>query len=226
MKTYIVTGAMKPGIGAAITKSLLEAGHSVLGTVEPDTEVAQINCDTSRLHLTTLAHADPVAVDTFCRNLPSQGIDGYVNAQMFFHMEAQLAFDHEAWEKSIYVNLSMPNRIFRNVLDRFTAEASVVAITSTEAFMGSFGATAYASSKAAIHNLVKSWANVSLTQSQRAGSVVLWTLTRYSICRVKSLRLADLDRLRKWLTWFRFSLVIFLHSSTDQLLLLMEATLA
>lgn len=171
MKTYIVTGALKPGIGAAITRLLLEAGHSVLGTVEPETEVAELNCDTSRLHLTTLAHADPVAVDAFCRSLPKEGISGYVNAQMLFHMEAQLGFDHAAWDKSIYVNLSMPNRIFRNVYDRFTVGASVVVITSTEAFMGSFGATAYASSKAAIHNLVKSWANVSGGKGIRSNAV-------------------------------------------------------
>mgnify|MGYP003786756451 CR=1 FL=1 len=43
-------------------------------------------------------------------------------------------------------------------------------VTSTEAFVGSYGASAYAASKAAIHNLTKSWANT-MPREIRANAV-------------------------------------------------------
>ena len=95
----------------------------------------------------------------------------FVNAQMFFNMEDQLSFDHETWNQSLYVNLTMPNRMFRRLFNSFENGASVVLVSSTEAFMGSFGASAYAATKAAAHNLVKSWANVSSSKKVRSNAI-------------------------------------------------------
>jgi 3-oxoacyl-[acyl-carrier protein] reductase len=46
-----------------------------------------------------------------------------------------------------------------------------VAISSTEAFMGSYGSPAYSSSRAAMHNLVKSWANKYGGEGIRANAI-------------------------------------------------------
>jgi 3-oxoacyl-[acyl-carrier protein] reductase len=49
--------------------------------------------------------------------------------------------------------------------------ASFVVVTSTEGFIGSFGASAYAATKAAIHNLVKTLANNGGKNGIRANAV-------------------------------------------------------
>lgn len=83
-----------------------------------------------------------------------------VFADMFFAMEDNENFDYTLWQKSLAVNLTAPNVLFRELAKGAPPGASFVVVTSTEALMGSFGASAYAASKAAVHNLVKSLANV------------------------------------------------------------------
>jgi NAD(P)-dependent dehydrogenase (short-subunit alcohol dehydrogenase family) len=82
-----------------------------------------------------------------------------VNAQFFFAMEDPMHFDHELWGKSLAVNLTAPNVMTHALAAKFADGASVVTLTSTEGFIGSFGASAYAATKAAIHNLCKTLAN-------------------------------------------------------------------
>lgn len=171
MKTVVITGALKPGIGVATTRLLLAQGYRVIGTKDPESEVEKINVQDSAIDIYDVDHSSSLSIDEFCNKIKSIKIDSFVNSHMFFSMENQDDFDHAEWEKSIYVNLSMPNRFFRNLFDRFSKNASIVTISSTEAFMGSFGASAYASSKAAIHNLVKTWANIGGKSGIRSNAI-------------------------------------------------------
>lgn len=163
MKKLVVTGAAKPGIGSAITRRLLADGHTVFGTYESaDSEEAKALkaefASTGRLHLSAVDHSSRQALRSFIDSL-SGPIAGMVYAQFFFEIEDPDRFDHSLWDKSIAVNLTAPNFLVHELKRRMEDDSSIVIITSTEGFIGSFGASAYAATKAAIHNLVKTLAN-------------------------------------------------------------------
>ena len=82
-----------------------------------------------------------------------------------------MSFDFAQWDRSIAVNLTAPVFLFHGLGDRLAESARVVTVTSTEGFVGSFGAAAYAASKAAIHNVTMSLANVAGARGQRVNAV-------------------------------------------------------
>lgn len=162
VKRIVVTGAAKPGIGAAITRRILDEGHNVIGTyapndtVEADSLKAQYAAE--RLQLSSVDHASRDSLGNFVRTLEPP-LHGLVNAEFMFEMEDPEDFDHDLWDRLLAVNLTAPNFLLHELKGLLHDGASIVIITSTEGFIGSFGASAYAASKAAIHNLVKTFAN-------------------------------------------------------------------
>jgi NAD(P)-dependent dehydrogenase (short-subunit alcohol dehydrogenase family) len=75
------------------------------------------------------------------------------------------------WERSLAVNLTAPVFLFHRLAGRFADDASVVTVTSTEGFVGSHGASAYAATKAAAHNVTMSLANVGGPRGIRVNAV-------------------------------------------------------
>jgi len=69
------------------------------------------------------------------------------------------SFDHAVWDKSLAINLTAPNYLIHELKGQMNTGGSIVIITSTEGFRGSYGASSYAATKAAVHNLVKILAN-------------------------------------------------------------------
>lgn len=170
---YLVTGAAKAGIGEAVTRRILGEGHQVVGTYEAEyAEVAdRLRGDFAeeRLTLHELDHTDRAGVRGFIDQVRGQGFSGVVHAQFYFNMENPRAFDHDAWDLSLFVNLTLPNLVTRDVA--VAKGGSIVVVTSTEGFVGSHGASAYAATKAAIHNLVQSFANTLGHLEVRANAV-------------------------------------------------------
>jgi NAD(P)-dependent dehydrogenase (short-subunit alcohol dehydrogenase family) len=174
-KTIVITGAAKAGVGEAITKRILREGYKVIGSYEAeDQENAQsLLTDSMRdgnISLKCVDHSSRKEIQSFIDSI-SEPISGIVHAQFFFAMEDPERFDHDIWQKSLDVNLTMPNYITHGLKVRLVNNSSVVIITSTEGFIGSFGASAYASSKAAIHNLVKTLANNFGSRSIRVNAI-------------------------------------------------------
>ncbi len=158
--TYVVTGAAEDGIGDAVIKKLLAMGHEVVGTYEPSlSEKAASLSSTDGLELIEVDHANRSSLNAFCKHLGKKRIHGFVNVQMLFIMEEPEAFSHDDWDRLLAVNLTMPNYLIHELKGNMEQGASIVIVTSTEGFTGSFGASGYASTKAAIHNLVKTQAN-------------------------------------------------------------------
>jgi NAD(P)-dependent dehydrogenase (short-subunit alcohol dehydrogenase family) len=158
-KTYIVTGALEGGIGEAITNMLLSEGFKVIGTYEESLEEKVESFNNENLTLFKVDHSNKESLEKFVNQLSNREINGLINAQMFFNMENPNNIDYNLWEKSMNVNLITPNFLTTKLKSNFLDNSSIVTITSTEGFTGSFGASAYASSKAAIHNLTKTLAN-------------------------------------------------------------------
>ncbi len=173
-RTVLLTGAAVPGYGQAICRRLLADGYSVIGSY-----VADNSADASSFGAEFKDNLELYAIDftdrSSLRQLVAKAADrqvvGLVNAQFFFAMEDPDNFDHETWDKSLAVNLTAPNYLVRELQSRLEEGASIVTITSTEGFIGSFGASAYAATKAAIHNLTKTWANTLGERSIRANAV-------------------------------------------------------
>jgi NAD(P)-dependent dehydrogenase (short-subunit alcohol dehydrogenase family) len=170
----VVTGAATDGIGTAITHRLVREGWEVFGSYEPDDagSASSLASELAGLTLVEVDHADRESLSAFVSKLPqSREVSALVNAQFFFAMENPDKFDFALWDRSLAVNLSAPNFLYHVLRRRFAHGASVLTVTSTEAFTGSFGASAYAATKAAIHNLTKTLANNSGAMNVRVNAV-------------------------------------------------------
>lgn len=158
--TYVVTGAVEDGIGDAVRERILSEGNSVIGTYEKSQkEKALLLPKHENLKLFEVDHSSKISISEFFKNIKDNSISGFVNVQMYFNMENPDSFDHNLWDKSVAINLTMPNIFIHELKKKIIDNASMVLITSTEGFVGSLGASAYASTKAAIHNLVMTHAN-------------------------------------------------------------------
>jgi len=160
-KKYIVIGALEDGIGEAITKDLLTQGYNVVGTFEQNTLKEKVSeyTNISNLELFEVNHSDLSSLKTFVSKIKGNSFDGIINVQMFFNMENLKDFDYTLWNKSLAINLTAPNFLIHELKSQMNNPSSIVIITSIEGFIGSFGASAYASTKSAMHNLVMTHAN-------------------------------------------------------------------
>ncbi len=161
MKVVIV-GAAKPGYAESITRRFIRQGYSVIGTYDEEyTDNAikmqnEFTEDVLVLRKVDLAKREELS--SFVKSVQGK-IDGLIFAQFFFHMEDPDDFDHIMWDKSLAINLTAPNYLVHELKVQMNPGSSIVIITSTEAYRGSYGASAYAATKAAIHNLVRTLAN-------------------------------------------------------------------
>lgn len=160
-KVAVVLGAAMPGIGQAVTKLLISKKYSVFGTFqeEDSKEAEKIRKMYKGLKMVKVDFSSKKDRVEFVRKLSGQYIDLLVNIQMFFEMENPDNFSHKLWEKSVMVNLSTPNYLLYELKNKIVDGGGIVFVTAAEGFVGSFGASAYNATKAAMHNLVKTYAN-------------------------------------------------------------------
>lgn len=172
-KIALVTGAASEGIGTAISRRLASDGFLILGSYEPDDAetAAELQRDIPSATLVECDHADISALDQLVDTLNGSAVDLLVNSQFFFAMEPAGPLDLTQWNRSLAVNLTAPVYLFRRLQGSFAQPASVVTVTSTEAYRGSFGATAYAATKAAIHNATMTLANLGGQSDVRVNAV-------------------------------------------------------
>jgi NAD(P)-dependent dehydrogenase (short-subunit alcohol dehydrogenase family) len=158
----IVIGAAKPGYAESITRKLIQNKISVIGTYDAEytANAQKLTSEYSNevLQLTEVDLSSRKELCKFVKSVDGQ-IDGMIFAQFFFDMENPDKFNHEIWDKSIAINLTAPNYLVHELKGQMNFGSSIVIITSTEGFRGSYGASAYATTKAAIHNLVMTLAN-------------------------------------------------------------------
>lgn len=158
----VVIGAAKTGYAESITRKLINEGYSVIGTYDEEYAdnakkmQAEFSADVLTLKQVDLSSRNELS--TFVKSVEGE-ISGMIFAQFFFYMEDPNHFDHLMWDKSLAINLTAPNYLVHELKDQMVPGSSIVIITSTEAYRGSYGASAYAATKAAIHNLVRTLAN-------------------------------------------------------------------
>jgi len=161
-KTIVLTGAAKTGIGEALTRALISEGHKVIGSYQPDDAekarglMAELKSTSLQLH--EVDHTVRSALAAFVTAVDGP-IDALINGQFVFEMEDPKRYDHDLWDWLVAMNLTAPNYLSREFEPKIVDRGSIVTITSTEGFIGSFGGAAYAACKAGVHNLIKTHAN-------------------------------------------------------------------
>jgi len=166
-KTVLISGAYLSGIGETIRTEFLNMGWNVIALYD-STEKSKVIKNKKGLTSLLVDLTSFESIEKVISKLPKT-LDAYVHATMYFDMKT--TFDQELWSNSFQVNVISAVQIVEAIRSKFVSGGSIVAISSTEAFMGSYGSPAYSSSRAAMHNLVKSWANKYGSEGIRANAI-------------------------------------------------------
>ena len=158
MTRVLVTGGGK-GVGAAIVRTLVEAGHDVDFTYRSSGEAAKALADglmQAHSGRTITAHAvdlaDKEALEAFCETLEGESFFGLVhNAGQPYDALAAMMQQDKA-EAAMQVNFWSLTRIAKSLMrGMIRAKAGrIVAIGSVAALQGNPGNAAYAASKGAL----------------------------------------------------------------------------
>ena len=166
-KTVLISGAYTP-IGSSIRKMFQNLGWFVVALYDPNNELhVSVSEKDEGSKKIAVDLNDKDKIDLLIKQLPER-IDAFVHAAMFFDMDT--AFNQEIWEKTFQINVISAAQIVEGIHNRLKG-GSICVISSTEAFVGSFGSAAYSSSRSAIHNLVQSWANKFGGEKIRANAI-------------------------------------------------------
>ncbi|WP_046861773.1 SDR family NAD(P)-dependent oxidoreductase [Microvirga massiliensis] len=154
----LVTGGGK-GVGAAIVRALVAAGHDVHFTYRSSGEAAQaLAADLAAAHPGAtvtpreLDLADKTAIEAFCETLADEAYFGFVHnaGQPYDVLAATMAQDKA--EAAMQVNFWSMTRIAKTLLRGMirSRNGRIVAIGSVAALQGNPGNAAYAASKGAL----------------------------------------------------------------------------
>ncbi|ACL56854.1 SDR family oxidoreductase [Methylobacterium nodulans] len=154
----LVTGGAR-GLGAAIVRALVAAGHDVDFTVRQSGEAAgalaaelAATHPGRRLRALPVDLADRTALDAFCEQAAEEGYGGFVhNAGQSYDALAAI-LDQDRAEAAMQVNFWSLTRLAKALVRPMTrAKAGrIVAIGSVAALRGNPGNAAYAASKGAL----------------------------------------------------------------------------
>ena len=159
MAEYLIVGGFEDGIGEAVTKLLSQSGHNVLVTYDSGLADKATSLSTGNISSIQVDHSSEAGIRQMCEKIKDKIFDGIAIVQMAFEMEDPKNFDHSIFERMIFANLIMPNQVITRLARSVKDKGSIVYLSSTEAFAGSYGASGYTAAKAAMMNLVKTHAN-------------------------------------------------------------------
>lgn len=157
-KKIVVIAGVNSDIGKSLCKILLEAGYRIIGLYQKNSPVDKELKDAD-IQLKEIDYFDRQNLLSVTRGI-QEDIFGFVFMEIYFQMEDVLDFDYDQFENSFRVNVFAANLLVRELVKKMNYESSIVIVNSIEAYRGSFGASAYASSQAAKVNLVQTYANV------------------------------------------------------------------
>lgn len=187
-KVILVTGVGK-GIGYAISRSLLENGHKVIGVSRDLSAWLHAPPDFFGLGLDLMEQSAWLALAEF---LESDGVllDGVVhNAGMFLKAPLE-ELREEDLEQMMRLHVTVPALLTQALLPRMGPGCHVVLIGSMSGFTGAkkyAGLSAYGASKAALMSFAESWAVELADRNIQVNGLAL------GACETEMLRLAFPD---------------------------------
>jgi NAD(P)-dependent dehydrogenase (short-subunit alcohol dehydrogenase family) len=158
-KNVLVTGVSR-GIGKAICERLVKEGYFVYGTYNTGKdEAATLKKDLVQVELLQVDFADKTQTIKLIDELKTVDFYGIVNNAGLIEFEKFDDFDFDIWEKTLQINLTTALMLSQQLSNNIQVGGSIVNISSTDGYIGSFSSVSYAASKAALINLTKSLAN-------------------------------------------------------------------
>lgn len=157
-KKVVVIAGVNSDIGKSLCKILLESGFRIIGLFQKGSPVSS-ELNTKSIELIEVDYFNRDNLLTITHGIKDD-IYGFVFMEIYFHLEDVLDFDYDQFERSYQVNVFAANLLVRELVKKMNYESSIVMVNSIEAYRGSFGASAYASSQAAKVNLVQTFANI------------------------------------------------------------------
>lgn len=157
MRKIVVTGATR-GIGRAITELLLNDGCFVYGIYKDSADQAQeiegLASGQSRMIQADLSNEK--GINHICEILQDTEISGIVNNAGVVNLIKWEDFSFKDWGNTLDVNLTAPLRLVHGLRNQLSKDASIVNISSIDAFYAAYDTIPYAVSKAGLINLTKS----------------------------------------------------------------------
>jgi len=161
MQTIVISGANR-GIGLALTREFLQAGHHVIAGCRHPDQAADLLASSGSLEIAQLDTGDAGSVSLFCQQVGNRAVDVLVNNAGVMGGEHQgiSDMDYAAWLHTFEINTLAPFRLTLALLPNLKrAERPRVATISSQ--MGAFGLElgtgryAYRSSKAAVSKVMQ-----------------------------------------------------------------------
>lgn len=158
----LITGASR-GIGRASAEMLLGDGYDVHATYLTDRTSAEGLIEFGeKLGRKVVIHqfdaGSRESQDRLMADLADVRFRGLVHNAGMIKFEKFSKYDVGIWDRTMEVNASAAMRLTVGLQQQIVSGGSVVVVASTDAYVGSYASMAYAASKAAAVNLVKSLA--------------------------------------------------------------------
>lgn len=172
MKKIIVTGATR-GIGRAIFDQLVANGYFVIGVYRESDAIAKELTEKypEQTRFIKCNLADQGQIESLVSQLGTERLDGIVNDAGVVYFSDWDNFNWQEWNETLQVNLTAPLMLVNKLRSRLNDGASVVNITSVDAFCAAFDTVAYAASKAGLISVTKSLAAILGERSIRVNAV-------------------------------------------------------
>lgn len=159
-KVALVTGSSR-GIGLAILEHFIAKGYFVYGTYNTGAkEAKKIEAKyTDKVQFYRVNFTQKSQTRSLIKKLQNKDFDVIVNNAGAFEIEDFEKFDVNTWYRVLQVNLNTILELCLGLKNNILPNGSIVNISSTDGFTGSFASMSYAASKAGLSNLTKSLAN-------------------------------------------------------------------
>lgn len=177
MKNALVTGVSK-GIGREIAKALSAEGYNLYGVYkwseayQDEKELAESLI--SEIPNLTLLPTDLVSksnIDEIVKKLEGVRLDVIINDAGEMMPNTLENFNYDDFMRVINVNMIAPLLIVQGLLANLNEGASVVNISSTDAFYAGYDTFPYAMSKAGLNNITKSLAAILAPKNVRVNAI-------------------------------------------------------
>lgn len=161
MKNIVVTGATR-GIGRAITETLINSGCFVYGVYKSDDkDASELEAKfPQNIRMIKADLADKTNIGELVDILNDIKIDGIVNNAGIVYLTEWEKFNFDEWDETLRVNLTAPLQLVHGLRENINSGASIVNISSVDAFCAAFDTVAYAVSKAGLVSLTRSLAAI------------------------------------------------------------------
>lgn len=169
MKNVLITGVSR-GLGKEEAIFLSKEGYKIYGTYnKSETETEELKKEISNLELFQVDLFDRKQTLNFLEKINGIKFHAIINNAGVYIPEKIDEFPIDTWDKILEINLTVPRLIVGKLADNIEDGGVVVNVASIYGVCyGGFSGIAYATTKAAISNLTKTFANTLASRKIRA----------------------------------------------------------